>query len=53
MPVNGFKWVEETFKFNEDFIKSFDEESDEGYLIFNIQESCTSFVSVYYFYQKE
>ena len=31
LPVNGFKWVEETSQFNEVFMKSCDEESDEGY----------------------
>ena len=29
-PVNGFKWVKETFQFKEDFIKSYNEESDKG-----------------------
>ena len=39
LPVNGFKWVENTSQFNEDFIKSYTREIDEGYflkLIFNI-----------------
>ena len=29
-PVNGFKRVKETFQFKEDFIKSYNEESDKG-----------------------
>ena len=33
MPVNNFKWVEGTSQFNEDFIESYDEESDEGYFL--------------------
>ena len=28
LPGNGFKWVEDTSQFNEDFIKSYNEESD-------------------------
>ena len=28
-----FKWVENTSQFKEDFIKSFNEESNEGYFI--------------------
>ena len=28
-----FKWVEETSQFNEDFIKSYDEDTDEGYFL--------------------
>ena len=30
LPVNGFKWVQDTSQLNEDFIKSCNEESDEG-----------------------
>ena len=33
LPVNGFKWVENTCQFDEDFIKSYDEESDEEYFL--------------------
>ena len=32
-PVNNFKWIEETFQINEDFIKNYNEESDEGHFI--------------------
>ena len=31
LPVDGFKWVEDTSQFNEDFIKSYNEESNEIY----------------------
>ena len=30
LPLNNFKWVEETTEFNEDFIKSYNDDSDEG-----------------------
>ena len=30
LPVNNFDWIEDTFQFKEDFIKDFNEESDEG-----------------------
>ena len=33
MPVNGFKWVENISEFNEDFLKSYNDESEEGYLL--------------------
>ena len=33
LPVNGFKWVKELSKFNEDFIKNYDENSDRGYFL--------------------
>ena len=32
-PVNIFKWIEEASQFNEDFIKSYNEESDEGHFL--------------------
>ena len=31
LPVNSFKWIEDTSQFNEDFIKNSNEESDKGY----------------------
>ena len=31
--VNNFEWIEEISQFNEDFIKSYNEESDEGYFL--------------------
>ena len=39
LPVNIFEWIKHTSQFNKDFIKNYNEESDEGYflkLILNI-----------------
>ena len=33
LPVNNFKWVEKTSAFNEDFVKSYNDESEEGYFL--------------------
>ena len=33
LPVNEFEQIEDTSKFNEDFIKNYNEESDEGYFL--------------------
>ena len=33
LPINGFKWVKKLLKFNEDFIKKYDENSNTGYFI--------------------
>ena len=30
LPVNNFEWIEDTSQFNEDFIKNYNKESDEG-----------------------
>ena len=31
LPLGGFRWVEVLFQFNEDFIKSYNEDSNVGY----------------------
>ena len=31
LPVNKFEWIEDTSSFNEDFIKSYNGENDEGH----------------------
>ena len=33
LPVNNFEWIKYTFQFNEDFIKNYNKESDEGYFL--------------------
>ena len=33
LPVDGFEWVEKLSKFNEKFIKGYNENSDKGYLL--------------------
>ena len=33
LPINGFKWVKNLSKRNENFIKSYDENSDKGYFL--------------------
>ena len=33
LPLNNFEWIEDTSKFNGDFIKSYNEESDESYFL--------------------
>ena len=33
LQVNNFEWIKDTSQFNEDFIKSSNEESDEGYFL--------------------
>ena len=32
-PVNKFEWIEDTPQFNEDFIKNYNEETDERYFL--------------------
>ena len=33
LPVNNFEQIKDTFNFNEDFIKNYNKESDEGYFL--------------------
>ena len=36
--LNNFEWIKDTSQFNEDFIKNYNEEIDEGYFLeFNVQ----------------
>ena len=56
LPVNNFKWIKDNSQFNEDFIKTYDEESDEGYFLkfmFNVLKNYTNFIMIYHFYLKE
>ena len=32
LPVNGFKWIEDTSEINEEFVKNYDENNDKGYI---------------------
>ena len=33
LPLNNFEWIKDTSQFNEDFIKSYNEQSNEGYFL--------------------
>ena len=33
LPVNGFEWVEDISRINEEFIKNYDENNDKGYIL--------------------
>ena len=33
LPVNGFKWVKDISKIDEEFIKNYDEDNDKGYIL--------------------
>ena len=56
LSVNGFKWVEKISKFNQRFIKSYNENSDIGYF-FELDVEYPKkiyliFIKIYHFYQK-
>ena len=33
LPVSGFKWVKDTSKINEEFIKNYNENNKKGYIL--------------------
>ena len=33
LPVNNFGWIQDTSQFNEDFIKHYSKESNDGYIL--------------------
>ena len=54
LPVNKFEWIEYTSQINEDLMKSYTEESDEGLqLMLNVLKNYINFIMIYHFYQKE
>ena len=56
LPVNNFEWIKDTSQFNEDFIKNYNEESDEEYfleLMFSILKNYMNSIMIYHFYQKK
>ena len=55
LPVDGFKWIEEDdlSKFNENFIKNYDENSDKGYILKVDVDVFISYTVTYHFYLKE
>ena len=47
--VNNFEWIKNTSQFNEEFIKIYNGESDEGYVL----EVNVQYPEIYHFYQKQ
>ena len=33
LPLGGLNWIEENSQFNEDFVESYNDDSDEGYFL--------------------
>ena len=53
--VNNFEGIKDASQYNEDFIKNYNEESDEDIflkLTVNILKNYTNFIMIYHFYQK-
>ena len=60
LPVNNFEWIEDTTQFNEDFIKTYNKESDERYFfevdvqyLETLYEHYMNFIMIYHFYLKK
>ena len=56
LPVSNFEWIKYNSQFNEDFIRNYNAEGDEGYfwrLMFNILKNYMNFITISHFYQKE
>ena len=56
LPVNYFEWIEETSQFNEDFIKNYNDKSDEGYSLevdIQYQKNYVNFIMACHSYQEE
>ena len=55
LPVNNFEWIKYTSQFNEDFIKTYNEGTDEGYFLeADVQyDDYMNLIMIYYFYLRE
>ena len=53
LPVNNFEWIKGPSQFNEDFIKNYNKESDEGYLLKFDVLYLEKLRDIYHFSQKE
>ena len=58
LPVNGFKWIKKLSKFDEDFIRNYNENIIKGCILevngeVNIRKIFLIFIKISYFYQKE
>ena len=56
LPVSGFKWVCDLSRFNEEFIKNYNENSDKGYFLevdVEYPKNYLILIKIYLFYQKE
>ena len=56
LPVNNFEWIKDTSQFNEDFIKKYIEERDEGYFLevhVHYPKKLHELHNDYHFYLKE
>ena len=61
LPIDGFEWMEDLSKIDEDFIKNYDENSDKGYILeadaisiyLNILETYVICIVIYHYCQKE
>ena len=56
LPVNNLKWLEDTSKIDEEFIKNYNENSSKGYILevdINILENYTTYIVIYHSYLKE
>ena len=55
LPVNNFDQIKYTSQFNEDFIETYNEGTDEGYFLeVDVQyDDYMNFIMIYYFYLRE
>ena len=56
LPVDGFKFVKNVSRIDEDFIKKYDEDSDKGHVLevnLNILKNYMICIVIYHSYQKE
>ena len=56
LPVKSFRWLDNLSMFTEEFIKSYDEDSDKGYILgvdAEYPKKYIVYIMTYHFYLKE
>ena len=54
--VNNFEWIKDTFQFNEDLVKAYNEEGDKGYFLevdVQLLKNYLNVIMIDHFYQIE
>ena len=56
LPVNGFKWIIDVTKIDEEFIRNYNEDNDKEYILavdLSILKNYMIYIATYHFYLKE
>ena len=50
LAVDNYEWIKDTSQSNKNFIKNYNDESDEGYFLEDTFKNYMNFIMIYHFY---